>query len=942
MTDEPIDSPEDTTPVERPRDSDAIETQASDKSPQVPGLRGRKIGSYTLLRELGHGGQGYVYLAEDERLHRRVALKLLLPHAMSFSHSEAARIRFEREAEVVSKLDHPGICTVYETGEQDGMPFIAMQLIEGEALDRKIKSSRAAAAEDPTVSHIQFETTDGPGSESSPSSSSPSTPRSRAEIIEVVRFIEDAARALHVAHEAGLIHRDIKPGNIMAGSDGRAVILDFGLARDETSHVETITQSGDLMGTPAYMAPEQIAANRIKLDRRADIYSLGATLYECLTLRRPYEAETREALYQAIQFKDAENPQRMNSAIGKDLKVVLATAMEKDRDRRYQTALELAEELRRVRQFEPIQARPAGPLLRLRRWTQRNPALATAVLGLFLAITLAAGIFYAQKLKVIEESGLKDKALTEKDTALGKERTALADKAKALQSYDRLADVTKLQEALTDADELWPARPRKVAAIETWLAKYGVLAENLAGHESALMELRSNAKPYSDTERKSDHAETISTIAKLEEERKTLEAEEETTRSENRQDEIEERLEDGIPGELAVLEEKLQERLSWRFEGQEADARKWKHEVLSKLVMGLEKFVGEDGILKDVERRLASAQSMRAKTVDAYQEQWNAARARILVSKRYGQLALKEQVGLIPLGPDPTSDLEEFLHFESHVGPLPERVDGRFKVGGETGIILVLVPGGSFNMGAQKDDVAKPNHDAPARSEEGPVHEMTLAPFFLSKNELTRGQWVRISGQEDPSHWTEKSSVGRVKQEAYARHPVEQVSWIGSERATQRSGLTLPTEAQWEYGCRAGTSTMWSFGDDTAEMKSHGNVADLAYAKTVGGTTPPHETGWDDGHGVPAPVGSFAANGFGLHDVHGNVWEWCRDWFGSYATDSVEGMIGIRKVRGTRFRVIRGGSFDLPSVYARAAFRSRYDPSTRYNGLGLRPARATF
>ena len=790
MTDEPINSPEDTTPVGRnPRpESELLETRTDAKLVKVPGLRGRKLGSYTLLKELGHGGQGYVYLAEDEHLHRRVALKIL-PHAMSFS--EAARLRFEREAEVASKLDHPGICKVYETGEEDGIPFIAMQLIEGEALDRKIKSSKAAAAEDMTTSQIEFGSRDGDDSEESGTSSSPSTPRSRAEIMEVVRFIEDAARALHAAHEMGLIHRDIKPGNIMAGADGRAVILDFGLARDESTHLVTLTQSGDLMGTPAYMAPEQLMANRVKLDRRADIYSLGATIYECLTLRRPFEAETREALYQAIQYKDVENPEALNSAIGKDLRVVLATAMEKDRDRRYQTALELAEELRRVRQYEPIQARPAGPLLRFQRWSQRNPALATAVLGLFIAISSVAGVFIVKNrqlakrtLEVERESGLRKEALGEKDSALKKERATLA-------AYDRLADVTKLQEALAEASVLWPARPRKVAAIEAWLAKYGVLADNHAAHESALIELRSKAEPYTETERERDQAESISNIAELEEERRTLEAEALTTRSDNRRDEIEERVEDGIPGELAVLEPKLGERLSWRFEGKGADARKWKHEVLAKLVLNLRAFVDETGTVKDVERRLVAAKSIRAKTVDEYQGDWNDVLARLRLSERYGNLELKAQVGLIPLGPDPKSGLEEFLHFESHVGPLPERVDGSFEVAGETGVILVLLPGGTFSMGAQRADMAKPNHDAQAISDAGPVHQITLAPFFLSKYELTRGQWVRISRQEDPGYWTEETTGGDVQQEAYARHPVEQVSWTDCDRATQRSGLNI-------------------------------------------------------------------------------------------------------------------------------------------------------
>ena len=392
MTDEPIENPEDTAPIDgAPQaESDLVETRTDAKLPKVSGLRGRKLGGYTLLKELGHGGQGYVYLAEDERLHRRVALKIL-PLAMSFS--EAARLRFEREAEVASKLDHPGICTVYETGEEDGIPFIAMQLIEGEALDRKIKSSRAAAAEDRTVSHIRFESSDVAGSDGATSSPSRPTPRSRAEIMEVVRFIENVARAMHAAHETGLIHRDIKPGNIMAAADGRAVILDFGLARDETAHLATLTQSGDLMGTPAYMAPEQVAANRIKLDRRADVYSLGVTLYECLTLQRPFERPTRESLYNAILTQAPPDLRQLNPAIPKSLRVVIETALRKDREKRYQTALDFAEDLRNVAENRPINSRAPRIDERLILWLHRHPSERRIILasGLLCAL-LSVGV----------------------------------------------------------------------------------------------------------------------------------------------------------------------------------------------------------------------------------------------------------------------------------------------------------------------------------------------------------------------------------------------------------------------------------------------------------------------------------------------------------------------------------------------------------------------
>jgi WD40 repeat protein len=232
--------------------------------------------------------------------------------------------------------------------------------------------------------------------ELSPSASDATTTtggRKTHELDRVLKMIEKVARALHSAHEAGVVHRDIKPGNILVGQDDEPVILDFGLAQAEDAVGPTVTRSGDLLGTPAYMSPEQIAASRIEVDRRSDVYSLGVTFYECLTLARAFEAPTREALYQAILTREAPNPRRLNPTISADLRSILDTAMEKDRNRRYQTALDFAEDLRRFRQFEPIRARPIGPVLRARRWTQRHPVIATAFLGLALALGVAVGFW---------------------------------------------------------------------------------------------------------------------------------------------------------------------------------------------------------------------------------------------------------------------------------------------------------------------------------------------------------------------------------------------------------------------------------------------------------------------------------------------------------------------------------------------------------------------
>jgi WD40 repeat protein len=331
-----------------------------------------------------------------------VALKVL-GSVIDFSQVE----RFRREAAAVSRLDHPGICPVYEAGEADGTQFIAMRYIDGVSLAQIIAREKEPGAETSSIG-----------------------PETRAQVDDVLLLVERVARALHSAHEAGLVHRDIKPGNIMVDREQRPIILDFGLARDETGNLKTLTIEGDLLGTPAYMSPEQLVAHRIKLDRRTDVYSLGVTLFECLTLQRPFDGATREALYKQILTTQLPDPRRMNRVLNKDLKVVLETACEKDRDRRYQTALDLAEDLRRVRAFEPIQARPLGAMVRLRRWTQRRPALATGILSLFLLLVTGLGVAL----------GMLDEVRTSQRATESALEQAKADRDLARQADERSKD----------------------------------------------------------------------------------------------------------------------------------------------------------------------------------------------------------------------------------------------------------------------------------------------------------------------------------------------------------------------------------------------------------------------------------------------------------------------------------------------------------------------
>lgn len=333
------------------------------------------LGPYRLLDEIGRGGQGTVFRAEDTRLGRTVAVKVLPVHA---ARDLDALQRFQREATVAARLDHAGICNVLDVGQNAGKAWIAMRLVDGVPLSRLI-------ADDPASTWLDVATA------REPATLKPAAPGSApcADVEGMLNFFEKAARALHVAHEAGIVHRDIKPGNIMVTPEGEPAIMDFGLARD--SAATTLTGTEDVLGTPAYMAPEQVAPRRGGTDRRTDVYALGASLYEALTGQRPFTSPTREGLYRSILEHAPVDPRRLNPRLRRDVKVVMATAMAKESHRRYLSALDLAEDLRRARLREPLRARPPTLPVRLWLWARRRPARAAAV-ALCGVIVIALGI----------------------------------------------------------------------------------------------------------------------------------------------------------------------------------------------------------------------------------------------------------------------------------------------------------------------------------------------------------------------------------------------------------------------------------------------------------------------------------------------------------------------------------------------------------------------
>lgn len=310
------------------------------------------------------------------------------------------------------------------------------------------------------------------------------------------------------------------------------------------------------------------------------------------------------------------------------------------------------------------------------------------------------------------------------------------------------------------------------------------------------------------------------------------------------------------------------------------------------------------------------------------------------------ELRDEDVIGLVPIGMNPNTRLWEFYELRSAWSGIGDPAsieipvhdgEGRIPINEGTGIVFVLLPGGRFTMGSQRDDAARPGYD-PQRNPDETSHEVELAPFFLARHEMTKGQWKRLSGGEEPSWYRVGQTYSDAPEPIGHAHPVESVDWSMCCTCLSHHGLVLPTETQWEYGCRAGTTTPWWTGFEVTTLAGAANVLDRR-AEARHPEWGRQEGDFDDGRVPLAPVGSYLPNAFGLFDVHGNVFEWTLDGdFGSELPPRAgDGLRG--SPADSHNRVLRGGSFEFPSRHARSSARRWTTPSLRYNSLGLRPAR---
>lgn len=868
----------------------------------------QRIAHYVIEDEVGRGGMGVVYRAKDERLGRLVALKVLNVPVRHDTYE--LLLRFRREAEIASRLDHPNICTVHDAGMDSGLSWIAMRWVDGIPLSRALAQARALAASGGTSS-IDLSVTSADLSEAT-GTGTRSDSRARALVLETIVLVEKVARALHEAHEAGVVHRDVKPANIMVTRSREPVVLDFGVARLEEGDELGLTREGDRVGTPAYMSPEQINGEPQSVDRRTDVWGLGVLLHELVTLKQPFAGATRDALASAILHAEPEDPRRLNRAVSGELATVILTAIEKSPDRRYRTAFELAEDLRRIREHEPIHARPVPLRVRLVRWAQRRPGPATAIGAGFL---LVVGAIITQQI-FLNAATEHTRLLTRTNHLLEEQRGTLRVQKERIEELADTRDLRRLTERSTRGWRALPASLAGEGGMTLWLADAARLIARREGHVRTLEELLQQ-----DGGPQTAPLSGVSAVGSA----------------------------DALAAALRVRARELVQLA--RSHAPTDGVRAWRIEAIIAHLEDLEKL--EAGALPRVRETAGFAERVERETFRDAAELWRKAAERARVQPRYAGLgALRPQLGLIPLGPDPVTGLEEFAHLQTGIVPARDAVNGKLLLDKESAIILVLLGHSEFVMGAERAERAGmcegANIDPAAEPREAPAHVVRLDPYFIAKYELTQAQWERAT-RTTPSFY-KAGMVVRTGVAPTPLHPVESVTALEADHVLALLGLALPTEAQWENAARGRSDSKvadpWWCGTREA-LAAAANLADLTLQEN-GGPPEANYEDWHDGYVVHAPIFGRLPNGFGLHDMLGNVAELCADHVAEYTITPSAGH-GLRTAsdddvalgRANRDnRVLRGGGFLSSALRARTTRRDFQPANKRESFCGLRPVRA--
>jgi serine/threonine protein kinase len=775
---------------------------------------------YEIQTELARGGQGAVLRIFDEVLDRHLAMKVILGHGRAEVTGRTPGVntkalgRFLDEAHVTGKLDHPGIVPLHDLGiDTEGRAYFTMKLVKGK-----------------TLMKVFDELAKGKGGWTQ---------------VRVLGLILKVCEAMSYAHAKGVIHRDLKPSNVMVGRYGEVYVMDWGLAkilgreddkdirvrpeslivtsdvrrkrRDQEAAMQDspiTTMDGDVVGTPAYMSPEQAAGRVSEMGPPSDVYALGAMLYHLIAGHMPYVPPgarlNNYAVWGLVQAGPPSPAENAASEAPAELVAICERAMKRELNDRYADMSALADDLSAYIEGRVVRAYEAGGWAEARKWVRRNTSLAAALATvLMVAVGGLGGIGYVQAEGRAAERVERERAdrnaqeaegnlaLARQNEVAAQEQRAIADqnatiaqeqRARAELNEDiareetarvlRLSDVKLLQELEGSADDLWPAHPDVIQSIADWLDRADTLMSRLPVHRSTLDEMRQSAEV-------------------------------------------------AYPGD------------TWTFS---ETADQWQHDVLAELVHGLvdlqSGLLAPDAIIPQhgwsIPKRISAAQALAAGFGEEgkHAEAWS--NALPAIRKVYPGLDLEPQMGLVPVGPDPESGLWEFWHVLS--GGRPDGALSGFRMTEESGVIFVLLPGGEFSL------------EAEWLGEGARDSKVVLSPFFISKYELTHAQ------SQDPGHDAGLTIKGGVT----------------ANEATlllKRLGLRLPTANEFLYSAKANRSGTWLLDhrDEFFDF-ADGGVSDsghISLSKTMS-------------NNIKAP-GCFAPNPFGLHEMVGNAFEFAAE-----------------------------------------------------------------
>jgi serine/threonine protein kinase/formylglycine-generating enzyme required for sulfatase activity len=820
----------------------------------------RQLGDYQILREVGRGGMGVVYEARQLSLGRHVAIKVLPGHALLDPRQLG---RFQREAKAAARLHHTNIVPVFGVGEEGGLHYFVMQFIRGLSLDVVLDELRRLRLPPdkptPTQADAAGLPTDAPrdvsaadvargllsGASCRPDQASAVTtapgeppagahlpaPAPAADTSAAIRLPGQAATstlsesgnqywqsvarvgmqvadALEYAGRQGVLHRDVKPSNLLLDETGNVWVTDFGLAKAADSG-DDLTRTGDVVGTLRYMAPERFSGRG---DLRSDVYSLGLTLYEMLTLRPAFDEGDRNRLVKEVMHGEPVRPRRLNPAVPRDLETVVLKAIARDPAHRYQTPAEMAADLQRFVEDRPVKARRISEAEKFWRWCRRNPLPAGLLAGIVLVFLAGfAGVVW--QLRVAETQ--QKEAEKQAGIALEKEKLAQQEADKAKKARDFLVSIFRISETdarggnitarqiLTEADNRIPIEFADQPELRADLVKaIGALKRGIARRipQAMLLQVRGTVQ-----------LQSAAGVRK-----------------------------EAVPQALVHLDDRL---------------------TLS-----------------------ADAQVQLVFLADLHKER-----------RKPGREVTIDSRGCQP------------------AGAVLERDNGVL-------MMFVRLPKGTFYNGW--DDTGK----RPKKGVKTEIEE----DFEIAVHDVTQGQWEAVMGN-NPSFFSRKgngrNAVLDVSDEELKLFPVDSVSWndarefikkLNEKEGGGKSLYRLPTEAEWEYACRGGATSEeecsyhFYFDKPTNDLSSEqANFnGHHPFGKAPKGKYLDH----------PTRVGAYAPNKLGLCDMHGNVWQWCADSWGSD-------------------RVLRGGSWDNRGSYCRASYRLGRAPSLRRHNLGFRLVR---